>query len=170
MGRGSRANACYRRLLAHESGIYVEIQIHADVDEIWRRTQVPELHQQRDLRFTAIEYLPRPSEDEPQRFLYSTRIGFGLKIDGSGESTGTREDATGVRTSALSFWSSDPKSLIEEGSGYWQYHPTAAGVRFLTWYDYRTRFGVLGRLVDRLLFRPLLRWASLELRSATALD
>ena len=97
----------------------------------------------------------------PQTFRsYSTRIGFGLKINGEGESTGTREDVTGVRTSALSFWSSDPKSLIEEGSGYWQYHPTASGIRFLTWYDYRTRFGSFGRFLDRVLFRPLIGWAT----------
>lgn len=131
--------------MAHESGIYVEILICAVVDEVWRRTQVPDLHEQWDLRFSKIEYLPRHSESEPQRFLYSTRIGFGLKIAGEGESTGTREDVSGSRTSALSFWSSDPKSLIEEGSGYWQYHPTASGVRFLTWYDYRTRFGSVGQ-------------------------
>lgn len=146
--------------MAHEPGIYVEILISADLDEIWRRTQVPNLHEQWDLRFTKIEYLPRRSEAEPQKFLYSTRIGFGLKINGEGESTGTREDVTGVRTSALSFWSSDPKSLIEEGSGYWQYHPTASGIRFLTWYDYRTRFGPFGRSLDRLLFRPLIGWAT----------
>jgi DoxX-like family len=147
-------------VVADEPGIYVEILIRASVDEIWRHTQVPDLHQLWDLRFTTIEYLPRPSEAEPQKFLYSTRIGFGLRINGNGESTGTREDATGVRTSALSFSSSDPKSLIREGSGYWQYHPTAAGVRFLTWYDYRTRFGQIGRLFDRVLFRPLIGWAT----------
>jgi hypothetical protein len=83
-----------------------------------------------------------------------------LKINGEGESTGTREDANGGRTSALSFWSSDPRSLIEEGSGYWQYQPTASGVRFLTWYDYRSRFGTLGRLLDRIVFRPLIGWAT----------
>src|SRR5579872_4755208 len=66
----------------------------------------------------------------------------------------------GSRTSALSFWSSDPKSLIKEGSGYWQYHPTASGSRFLTWYDYRTRFGLVGGLLDRFLFRPLIGWAT----------
>jgi hypothetical protein len=60
----------------------------------------------------------------------------------------------------LSFSSSDAKSLIKEGSGYWKYDPTAAGVRFLTWYDYRTRFGALGRVLDRLLFRPLIGWAT----------
>ena len=146
--------------MAREPGIYVEILICAGVDEIWRRTQVPDLHEQWDLRFTTIDYLPRDSEAEPQKFLYSTRIGFGLKINGEGESTGTREDVTGLRTSALSFWSSDPKSLIEEGSGYWQYHPTASGSRFLTWYDYRTRFGPVGRSLDGFLFRPLIGWAT----------
>jgi hypothetical protein len=60
----------------------------------------------------------------------------------------------------LKFWSADQKSLIEEGSGYWQYFPMAEGVRFLTWYDYRTRFGATGWLIDRLLFRPLIGWAT----------
>ncbi|HEU4414069.1 MAG TPA: hypothetical protein VFT65_04750 [Candidatus Angelobacter sp.] len=58
--------------MPRDPGIYVEIPICADVDEIWRRTQVPELHQLWDLRFTAIKYLPKHSEDEPQQFLYST--------------------------------------------------------------------------------------------------
>jgi hypothetical protein len=146
--------------VTRDPGVYVEISIRSSVDEIWRRTQSPELHEQWDLRFTSIEYLPRNSESEPQRFLYSTRIGFGLRIDGVGESTGTRADATGSRTSALSFWSSDPKSLISRGSGYWHYVPAGTSVRFLTWYDYGTRFGAAGRIIDRLVFRPLIGWAT----------
>ncbi len=145
---------------ADDPGIYVEILICANVDEIWRRTQIPDQHERWDLRFTAINYLPKRSEDEPQRFVYSTRMGFGLRIEGNGESTGAREDATGIRTSALKFWSSDAKSLIEEGSGYWRYFPATDGVRFLTWYDYRTRFGQVGRAIDRLLFRRLIGWAT----------
>jgi hypothetical protein len=147
-------------VVTKDPGIYVEILICGSAEEIWRRTQIPGLHELWDLRFTAIDYLPRPSEEEPQRFRYSTRIGFGLRINGEGESMGAREDATGLRTSALKFWSADPKSLIEEGSGYWQYVSTATGVRFLTWYDYRTRFGAAGRLIDRLLFRRLIGWAT----------
>jgi hypothetical protein len=146
--------------VAENPGIYVEISIHSTVDEIWRLTQTPELHQQWDLRFTGIEYLPRSSESEPQKFLYVTRIGFGLKIEGEGESTGTRGDGSGSRTSALSFWSKDPKSLIANGCGYWKYVPTGACVRFLTWYDYDTRFGAIGRIFDRLAFRPLIGWAT----------
>ena len=40
--------------------IYVEIAIRAPLDELWRRTQSPDLHQRWDLRFTRIDYLPRP--------------------------------------------------------------------------------------------------------------
>src|SRR5258708_31751858 len=85
---------CYLLVVASDPGIYVEILICAGAEEIWRRTQIPDLHELWDLRFSAIDYLPRPSEDEPQRFRYSTRVGFGLRISGAGESIGTRDDAT----------------------------------------------------------------------------
>jgi hypothetical protein len=38
--------------------------------------------------------------------------------------------------------------------------PTDVGTRFSTGYDYETRFGVVGRAIDGLLFRPLLGWAT----------
>jgi hypothetical protein len=139
--------------------IYVEIFISGSMDDLWQKTQEPKLHERWDLRFSQIDYLPR-APGEPQRFLYSTRIGAGLRISGEGESAGERDDLTGQRTSALKFWSKDRKSLIEFGSGYWQYVPSEHGVRFLTSYDYRTRFGAIGSIIDRLLFRPLLGWAT----------
>lgn len=140
--------------------IYVEILMRADLEALWRSTQTPDLHAQWDLRFTDIEYLPRPDPCLPQRFLYRTRIGFGLAVEGEGETVGARDEATGRRTSALKFWSHDPRSLIREGSGYWQYVPCEEGVRFLTRYDYRTRFGAVGRWFDALVFRPLMGWAT----------
>ena len=143
-----------------QPGIYVEIFLRAPIDEVWRLTQQPGRHQRWDLRFTEIEYLPRPDASEPQRFLYATRIGFGLAIRGTGESVGERLAESGEATSSLRFASEDPKSLIRTGSGYWRYIPLAGGVRFFTWYDYATRFGVLGRMVDRSLFRPLMGWAT----------
>jgi hypothetical protein len=140
--------------------IYVEIHIAGDMDEVWEKTQIPDLHQRWDLRFTDISYLPRPDASLPQQFLYKTRLGFGIAISGTGESVGTRLNER-QRTSALRFGSEDPKSLIREGSGYWQYEQVAdGGVRFLTSYDYQTRFGAAGRLFDRLCFRPLLGWAT----------
>jgi hypothetical protein len=131
----------------------VEIFLRAPIDEVWRLTQQPAEHQRWDLRFTEIEYLPRPDATEPQRFLYATRIGFGLTIRGTGESVGERVTETGEATSSLRFASEDPKSLIRTGSGYWRYVPLAGGVRFFTWYDYTTRFGLVGRIADRLVFR-----------------
>jgi hypothetical protein len=140
-------------------GIYVEIFIRGNFDDLWHKTQEPKLHERWDLRFSQIDYLPRVP-GEAQKFLYSTRIGAGLRINGEGESTGERDDLSGERTSALKFWSKDPKSLIEVGSGYWQYTPNGSGIRFLTSYDYRTRFGVIGKIIDKLVFRPLIGWAT----------
>lgn len=154
-------NIWYADRVPHsDSGIYVEILIRQSLERIWQLTQDPALHQRWDLRFSRIEYLPRATSSEPQKFIYETRIGFGLAIRGTGESLGERTLDTGEATSSLKFASGDPKSLILEGSGYWRYVPVDGGVRFFTWYDYQVRFGFLGRIIDRLAFRPLMGWAT----------
>lgn len=139
--------------------IYVEIRIRGDMDNLWAKTQQPHLHQLWDLRFSEIEYLER-KPGEAQKFLYATRFGAGIRIEGGGESVGESESSDGQRTSSLKFWSDDRKSLIKFGSGYWKYVPTNDGIRFITSYDYRTRFGIVGRIVDMIFFRPLLGWAT----------
>lgn len=139
--------------------IYVEIPIRCSMEELWEKTQNPKLHQRWDLRFSEIEYLPREGE-QPQRFLYRTRIGFGVKVDGMGESTGTRNGDSGMRISSLKFWSDDAKSLIKVGSGYWKYVPDGGEISFFTWYDYESRFGPFGKAIDRYVFQPLLGWAT----------
>jgi len=141
--------------------IWVEARVRTDLDELWRRTQEPELHQRWDLRFTSIEYLPRHDPAAPQRFRYATRVGFGVRIEGLGESVATNRDAAGAGASSLRFWSEDRKSLIREGAGFWRYEPAGDGtVWFVTGYDYEVRGGALGRLLDRWAFRPLLGWAT----------
>ncbi len=139
--------------------IYVEARMRCPMEALWVHTQQPELHQQWDLRFTEIRYLPRPSEAVPQQFRYATRIGFGLGVAGQGESLGTKEK-NGERTSVLKFWSDEWVSLIRTGAGFWKYVPTADGIRFFTRYDYQTRYGVVGAWLDRLAFRPLIGWAT----------
>ncbi|MBY0112558.1 MAG: hypothetical protein K2Y21_07035 [Phycisphaerales bacterium] len=139
--------------------IYVEIDIGAPIDALWSKTQTPDLHERWDLRFTSIRYLPRVA-DEPQRFVYETRIGFGLRIAGGGETVGEHA-VDGKASSALKFWSDDPKSLILRGSGYWKYIDRGDGrTTFLTLYDYEPRWGPIGRLLDGILFRPLFGWAT----------
>ena len=60
--------------------IYVEARIDCPLEALWDATQQPALHQQWDLRFTEITYLPRPDPAAPQQFVYGTRIGFGLGV------------------------------------------------------------------------------------------
>ena len=79
---------------------------------------------------------------------------------GEGESRGERDLPGGCRISSLWFGSEDARAIIREGSGYWKYIPTADGIRFLTRYDYRARFGRVGALFDRLVFRPMIGWAT----------
>jgi hypothetical protein len=81
-------------------------------------------------------------------------------VIGYGETVGERNLADGSRSSALTFGTHDRFSIIREGSGYWKYIPTDDGIRFLTRYDYETRFGWAGKFVDRWMFRPLIGWAT----------
>nr|EIF93726.1 hypothetical protein [Streptomyces tsukubensis NRRL18488] len=83
-----------------------------------------------------------------------------LTVAGTGISAGERHRSDGGRVSALRFASPDPLSPIRRGSGYWRYVPTPDGIRFLTGYDYRPRWGRFGGVVDRLVFRPLMGWAT----------
>lgn len=140
--------------------VYVEIVIRAPLDAVWAYTQDPELHERWDLRFSDIDYLPRVNEAEPHRFRYTTRLGLGIEISGDGETAGQRDLPDRSRASGLRFRSDHPLSIIGQGSGYWKYVPTPDGVRFLTSYDYDTRFGRPGAILDRIAFRPLIGWAT----------
>ena len=139
--------------------LYVETEIHAPMDRLWLLTQDPAQHQRWDLRFTEIE--PLPSEvGGPERFRYAIRVMPFLAVAGAGVHAGERHRPDGGCTSALRFASDHPLSLIGEGSGFWRYQPGTDAIRFVTGYDYRPRWGWAGRLIDSILFRPLMGWAT----------
>ena len=94
--------------------LYVETRLDVDMADLRAATQEPDEHERWDLRFTDIDYRPRPDESEPQRFDYAARVGFGVGVEGHGESTGETRDG-GVRTSALRFWSDDPTPSSRRG-------------------------------------------------------
>lgn len=129
------------------------------MEQVWAATQDPSAHERWDVRFGEISYLPR-GEDEPQRFTYATTLVPGFTVAGTGESLGDRDRPDGTRWSGLKFWADDWRSIIEAGAGYWRYVPTDDGVRFLTRYDYRPRWGRLGEVIDRHAVRPVFGWAT----------
>lgn len=140
--------------------LYIETKIKCDFDTLWTNTQEPSIHQQWDLRFTKIEYLPKNDPTDPQKFLYSTKVGFGIKVNGIGESVATKTKDNKESTSVLKFSSDSKISLIKQGSGYWKYLPEADGIKFFTGYDYETHWGLFGKLIDKFIFRPLMIWAT----------
>lgn len=137
----------------------MESRITVPIEHVWEATQEPQQHQRWDARFGTISYLPR-ADGEPQRFTYATTVAPGITIAGTGESLGDRDRPDGTRWSGLKFWTADRRSIIEAGAGYWRYIPTEDGVRFLTRYDYRPRWGRIGEHVDRWVFRPVFGWAT----------
>ncbi len=139
--------------------IYVEINIEAPMEELWEATQTPSLHEQWDVRFSSINYLPK-IDNEPQLFEYKTNIIPGYSIAGWGKSVGSFHAKDHSRTSSLHFGTTQRLSPIREGKGYWKYIPKEDSIQFLTQYDYQSNFGAFGRLVDKYLFRPGMGWGT----------
>jgi hypothetical protein len=143
--------------------LYVEILIAAELDDVWRLTQTPQLHTRWDLRFSLIA--PEASSPdspvasgEASRFRYERRIPFHT-IRGTGISLGERSSDAGARTSALVFSTTDPLSPLASGRGYWRYIPNDDGsTRFITGYDYAPFGGRMGALLDRVITRRLVWW------------
>lgn len=104
--------------------------------------------------------MPKDNPTDPQKFLYSTKIGFGIKVNGIGESVATKTKDNGESTSVLKFSSDSNLSIIKQGSGYWKYVPEQDGIRFFTGYDYEARWGFIGQVFDKFIFRPLMIWAT----------
>ncbi len=138
--------------------------MRAPLSDVWRATQDPTQHQRWDVRFTEIRYAAAPTDGEPQAFHYALRVGPRrwplLRVAGTGRTLGERTRPDGTCTSALGFSSTDRRSLIRAGAGWWRYVPDGGDVRFLTGYDYSPGWGRTGKVVDRLAFRPWLGWAT----------
>ncbi len=60
----------------------------------------------------------------------------------------------------MKFWTDNTLSLIRIGRGYWKYTPHKECIHFETQYDYDTRYGRIGNVIDSYMFRPLLGWAT----------
>lgn len=139
--------------------IYVEIDMDTEMDRIWNASQQPELHSQWDLRFSSIKYLPK-KDGEPQKFTYTRKVAPFITVEGWGKSVGSRNEANGPLSSSLHFGTDQWFSPIKEGKGYWKYIQQDNGIKFLTQYDYSPNFSGIGKMTDKVIFRPLIGWAT----------
>jgi hypothetical protein len=140
------------RFLFRPRPLHVTIRLRAALADVWRITQNHVLHPTWDYRFSRITML----DDDVRTgtcMLYEKRV-VGVTIAGWGR----YKLHAPMRQSTFEFGSDDARSLIRRGVGLWRYVPLADGIiEFRTSYDYEVRWGVIGRLIDALLFRPLMQ-------------
>ena len=134
--------------------VHVAVRLRAPLARVWQVTQDHHLHPAWDHRFTTIAML----SDEittGTRMCYEKRIA-GMVVRGFGRYKLHRP----MQQSTFEFWSDDRRSPIRRGVGLWRYVPAADGsVEFRTSYTYEVRWGLLGRVIDRVWLR---RWFQSE--------
>ena len=144
-------------LLGRPRPVQVVVQLATSLERLWTLTQDHHLHPSWDHRFSRIAMLGGERAEDIQTgtlMAYERDLGGLLTIRGFGRYKLHRP----LRQSTFEFWSEDPRSLIRRGVGLWLYRPQADGtIRFSTSYTYEVRWGVLGRVLDRLVLRPFLQ-------------
>ena len=134
--------------------VHVAVWLAIPVAEVWRVTQDHHVHPTWDHRFSRIIMLS-DTITTGTTMRYEKRL-FGMVIRGFGRYKLHRP----LRQSTFEFWSDDPRSLIRRGAGLWRYVEHADGsVEFRTSYTYDVRWGLFGRVLDKLVAR---RWFQRE--------
>jgi hypothetical protein len=153
MSLGCLSVAAYETLALLSHGrsrpVHVAVRLRTSVARLWAITQDHNLHPAWDHRFSRIDMLSRKiGTGTAMRY---ERDVLGMTIRGFGQYKLHRPG----KQSTFAFWSDDPRSLIRRGVGLWLYRPMGDGtVLFSTSYTYEVRWGSVGKLVDRLVFRP----------------
>lgn len=144
--------ALFERSLPLPKPIHVSVRIPTSVERLWTITQDHHIHPRWDHRFDAIIMLAGAEGIRTgTRMLYEKNV-LGMTIRGVGRYKLHRP----LCQSTFEFGSDDPRSVIRTGVGLWRYRALAGGlVEFSTSYTYEVRWGLFGRLFDRLVFRPL---------------
>ena len=145
--------------------LHVRVQLPAAIDRVWNVTQDHRLHPGWDYRFSRIimEHdvgdtgCDAPCGSPDPRIRRGTSMRYecdvlGLTIRGHGR----YKQHLPHKQSTFEFWSDDRRSLIRYGVGLWRYRLLPDGrTELSTSFTYEVRWGMMGRVIDRALFRPL---------------
>lgn len=132
--------------------LHIRVRLRTSLQALWDFTQDHVQHPSWDHRFSHIEMLA--DEVKTGTTMRYEKTLLGLTIRGFGRYKLHKP----MQQSTFEFWSDDPRSLIRRGVGLWRYTPVGEGVvEFATSYTYDVRWGLLGRVIDRLIFRPAMQ-------------
>lgn len=130
--------------------IHVSVQVPATLQQLWDLTQDHHIHPRWDHRFDHIEMLSERIERGTMMTYRKTVLGITITGWGRYKLHAPHKQST------FEFGSEDPRSLIRQGVGLWRYRVVSPGVVELsTSYTYAVRWGIAGRIFDRVVFRPL---------------
>jgi hypothetical protein len=159
MAAGSAGVAVLEALSLWESAwpspkpIHVKVRLKTSLEALWNLTQDHRVHPSWDHRFSRIEMLSPVIQTGTQMLYEKSLLGFCIR------GFGRYKLHLPLRQSTFEFWSDDARSLIRRGAGLWRYTKAADGrIEFATSYTYEVRWGLAGRVIDRLVFRPLFQW------------
>lgn len=127
--------------------VHVAVELPTDRMALWQILADHEAQPRWDHRFSRIAL--RPSRGAGGAELdYETRV-LGLVLRGWGRVALERAG----RQSTFLFGSEQRWNPIRRGSGVWLLADRPGGVRFATSYTYEVRWGLVGRVLDRLVLR-----------------
>lgn len=145
--------------------IHVRVRLRTTLERLWNLTQDHRVHPSWDHRFDRIVMLHEdesggatsgPLGTPDARIATGTTMRYEKRVAGiTIRGFGRYKLHKPMRQSTFEFGSDDVRSLIERGVGLWLYTPQADGtIEFFTAYTYAVRWGAIGRVIDRWLFRP----------------
>lgn len=134
--------------------LHVSVRLPATTARVWKVTHDHVLHPRWDHRFDRITM-------HDARITTGTRMTYEKTVLGmTVRGWGRYELHAPVKQSTFAFGADDARSLIREGVGVWRYRDVSGETgepttELSTSYTYEVRWGLFGRLFDRLVFRPL---------------
>ncbi len=158
MALGALAAAAYdaaailEAWLGRPRPLHVSVRLPTTTAELWSVTHDHVLHPRWDHRFDRITMHDARIKTGTRMTYEKTLLGL-VTIRGWGR----YQLHAPVKQSTFAFGSDDVRSLIREGVGVWRYVevPGTGLVELSTSYTYAVRWGLLGKMVDRLVFRRL---------------
>lgn len=159
MAVGSAGLAVYELLFLVEASLpkprplHVSVRLPASAAQVWTTTHDHVLHPRWDHRFDHIVM-------HGERITTGTTMTYAKTVLGiTIRGWGRYQLHAPIRQSTFAFGSADVRSLIRQGVGVWRYQAVTDGAfpvtELSTSYTYEVRWGVLGRIFDRIVFRPL---------------